>query len=89
MAFEIFFHKKAAQELCKRLDKSAEERVKKEISALTLNPEKGKHLRHCNFWSLRIGEYRAIYEIKKKEQKIIVLFIGHRKHVYEDFTKLI
>lgn len=87
MAFEILFLEKAANELGK-LDKPIKERAKKEIGALALNPEKGKHLMHCNFWSLRIGDYRAIYEIKKESQKIIVLHVGHRKNVYDDFTKL-
>lgn len=87
MAFAIYFHEKAAKELHK-LDKSTGERAKKGIEKLSEYPEKGKHLRYCNFWSLRIGDYRAIYEIKRKEQQIIILFIGHRKNVYEDFTKL-
>lgn len=88
MAFEVFFHKKAFSEL-KKLDKPVEERIKKEVSGLASNPEKGKHLRHCNFWSLRVGDHRAIYEIKKQEQKVIILFVGHRKNVYDDLTKLI
>ena len=48
----------------------------------------GKHLKYSHFWSLRIGDYRAIYEIKRNEKKVIVLFIGHRDDVYEDFSKL-
>jgi mRNA interferase RelE/StbE len=87
MPFAIYFHEKAAKELNK-LDKPARERIKKEIEKLSEYAEKGKHLKHCNFWSLRIGDYRAIYEINKQENKIIILFIGHRKSVYEDFTKL-
>jgi mRNA interferase RelE/StbE len=87
MPIEIFFHKRAAQEL-KKLDKPTKERIKKEINELAKNPEKGKHLQYCNFRSLRIGDYRAIYEIKKQEQKIIILYIGHRKNVYEEFEKL-
>ena len=81
----IFFHKKAAKEL-KKLDAPTQARVKKEIATLQQNPRKGKHLRHANFWRLRIGDYRAIYEIKN--QTVIVLFVGHRKNVYDDFGKL-
>ena len=87
MAFEILFGEKAAREL-RKLDNFTKERIKKELKELEKNPKKGKHLQYCNFWSLRIGDYRAIYELKKQEQKIIVLFVGHRKHVYEDFAKL-
>ncbi|MFA4907271.1 MAG: type II toxin-antitoxin system RelE/ParE family toxin [archaeon] len=87
MLFRVFFHKKAAKEIGK-IDPQNRERIGKEISELEKMPQKGKHLHYCNFWSLRIGEYRAIYEIKKQENSIIVLFAGHRKNVYEDFTKL-
>ena len=88
MPFKVFLHKKAAKELLGKIDQQNRERIRKEISELEKTPQKGKHLHYCNFWSLRIGEYRAIYEIKKQENSIIVLFVGHRKNVYEDFTKL-
>jgi mRNA-degrading endonuclease RelE of RelBE toxin-antitoxin system len=55
---------------------------------LRSTPQLGKRLRYFNFWSLRVGDYRVIYEIWKKERQIVVLFIGHRKHVYEDLGKL-
>ncbi len=87
MAFKIFFHPKAVKEF-RRLDKPIRERVKKETGKLKENSQKGKHLHYSNFYSLRIGDYRVIYEIKKTRQTIIVLYIGHRKHVYEDFSKL-
>ncbi|MFB6088786.1 MAG: type II toxin-antitoxin system RelE/ParE family toxin, partial [Candidatus Aenigmatarchaeota archaeon] len=41
------------------------------------------------FYRLRIGDYRAIYEVDKKKEKVVVLFIGHRKNVYDDFSKLL
>ena len=88
MSFQIFFHEKAVLEI-RKFDNSIKERIKKEIKFLGNFPEKGKHLHYCNFWSLRIGDYRVIYEIKKQEQKIIVLHISHKKNVYEDFTKLV
>ena len=88
MPFKIFFYKKAVSEI-EKLDKPTKERIKKEIKELQKNSEKGQHLHYCDFWSLRIGDYRAIYEIKKQEQKIVILYVGHRKHVYEDFTKLL
>ncbi len=87
MAFAIYFNERAVKELYK-LDKSARERIKKEIGKLTEYPGKGKRLKYCNFWSLRIGDYRAVYEIQKPEKKIIVLFIGHRKNVYDEFSRL-
>lgn len=71
------------------LDKSTENIIKKKLKELENFPEqRGKHLTHSHFWSLRIGDYRAIYEISKSDSKVIILFIGHRKDVYDDFSKL-
>lgn len=87
MKFRIFLHPKAAKFL-EKLDENLKELIKSKIKGLEIRPEQGKHLRYSNFWSLRIGDYRAIYEIDKHKNKIIILFIGHRKDVYEDFSKL-
>ena len=82
---KVFLHPKSAKELGK-LDAHAGEAIRKKLSELKKFPERGKRLKHSPFRSLRIGDYRAIYETKNN--KIIVLFVGHRKKVYDDFTKL-
>lgn len=88
MAFKIFFHPKA-KKFIDKIDKETQERIKNKISELGRFPEeRGKHLRYSNFWSLRIGDYRAIYELDKQGQRVIVLFVGHGKNVYDDFLKL-
>jgi mRNA-degrading endonuclease RelE of RelBE toxin-antitoxin system len=43
----------------------------------------------AGFWSLRVGDYRAIYEIDRTKKRVIVLFIGHGKRVYDDFSKML
>ena len=86
--FEILLHPMAARFLDK-LDIGARGQIRKKLKELSEFPEqRGKHLRYTQFWSLRIGDYRAIYEIRKDQKKIIVLFIGHRDDVYDDFSKL-
>lgn len=87
MAFKIFLHPKAKNSLDK-LDSEIRKRIKNKISELKEFPERGKHLKYSTFRSLRVGDYRTIYEVDKKEQKIIILFIGHRKNVYSDFSRL-
>ncbi len=88
MKFKVFLHPKA-KELLEKLDKQTRERIKNKIRDLEEFPgEKDKHLKHSNFWTLRIGDYRAIYEVDKENRRVIVLFIGHRKNVYDDFSKL-
>jgi len=86
MPQKILIHEKTAKDI-RKLDASIKERVKREISTLAKNPKKGKHLKHSNCYSLRIGVYRAVYEIHQNQ--IIVLYFGHRKNVYSDFSKLL
>ena len=88
MSFTVLLHPKAAKEL-KKIEKAAKTRVVERLRELKDNPERvGKILKHSNFWSLRVGDYRAIYEIDRTRRQVIVLFIGHRKKVYDDFSKL-
>lgn len=88
MSFKVIFHPKAASAL-KKLEEDIKNRIKKKLRILTDQPEAGKRLKYSDFWSLRIGDYRAIYEIDRKNKQVIVLFIGHRKKVYDDFSKLL
>ncbi len=88
MAFDILLHPKAAKAL-ERIEKQTRQRIKEQLRELRERPEKaGKQLRYSNFWSLRIGDYRAVYEINRETGQVIVLFIGHRKKVYDDFSKM-
>ena len=85
--FKILLHPLAAKSL-KQLEKNIAKRIKNKLSELNEFPKRGKHMKYTPFWSLRVGDYRAIYEIKENEKRIIVLFIGHRDDVYDDFSKI-
>ena len=88
MVFTVLLHPKAAKEL-EKIGNTTKARVVERLRDLKDNPERlGKLLIHSNFWSLRIGDYRAIYGIDRTRRQVIVLFIGHRKKVYDDFSKL-
>ena len=87
MSFEIFFDEKASNYL-RRLSEKNKDDIKKKVKELEKFPDRGKHLRHVPFRSLRIGDYRVIYEVDSVEKKIIIMFVGHRKNVYDDFSKL-
>ena len=62
--------------------------IKKKLEELEKRPDVGKRLRYSNFWSLRAGDFRVIYEIDQDEKRVMVLFIGHRKKVYDDFSRM-
>jgi mRNA interferase RelE/StbE len=89
VVFAVLLHLKAAKEL-ERIEAHARSRVKERLRDLKDNPEKaGKALKPSDFFSLRIGDYRAIYEINRNQNQVIVLFIGHRKKVYSDFSRML
>ncbi len=88
MSFRVFLHPKAAKSLLK-LQASIRERIHHALKELEDSPEKGDQLKPSQFWRLRIGDYRAIYEIDRTQRKIIVLYVGHRKNIYDDFSRLL
>lgn len=38
-----------------------------------------------NLYRTRIGDYRIVYEVQKREVQVIVIKIGHRKEVYRRY----
>ena len=87
MIFPVLLHPKASYFL-KKTNETLRNRLKEKIKALSKFPESGERLSVSNFWRLRIGDYRVIYEIDKKEKQVIILFIGHRNKVYDDFSRI-
>lgn len=84
MGYRILLSPKSSLFL-KKLNKEDRERIERKLADLSNNPELGKPLvgRLSGLWSLRIGDYRAVYEIKHNELLILVLKLGHRKNVYD------
>lgn len=88
MTYNVLLHPKAAKEL-RELNEPMRSRVKEGIKELSTEPKQaGKLLKGSKFWSLRIGDYRAIYEVSDEAERVIVLFIGHRRDVYDDFSRI-
>ncbi|MBI2619866.1 MAG: type II toxin-antitoxin system RelE/ParE family toxin [Ignavibacteriales bacterium] len=58
------------------------QRVVNKIATLQESPEVGKRLVGPlkGMWSLRVGDYRIIYEVGKTV--VVVLTVNHRKEVY-------
>ena len=89
MPFSVLLHPKAAKAL-QKLDPTDKARVKKALWELAGDPWKaGKQLNPSVYWGLREGDYRAIYEIDREKNQVVVIFIGHRKNIYDDFAKML
>lgn len=88
--FEITYHKKVADDVS-ALSSSTRNAVKKAIEEkLTTEPEFfGKPLRFSlsGLRSLRVGDYRIVFQLKKKEA--FVVLIAHRSVVYTLVNKRI
>ncbi len=83
MTHEVVLTKEAEMFL-EKLDNSTRKRVINKLEQLKENPQLGKPLTAClaGSWSLRIGDYRAIYQIKHNELIVVVIRIGYRRNVY-------
>ena len=87
--YKVLLRPKAAKAL-QKIDDKNQERVKQALRELTVDPYKaGEQLHPAHYLKVKVGDYRAIYEIDNAKKEVIVLFVGHRKNVYGDFSKII
>jgi len=79
--FEIEFTSSFSKRM-RTLNEETQVRILHEGNVLRTNPYTGKPLRGewKGVFSLRIGDYRVLYQIKGS--KVILLAVGHRKHIY-------
>lgn len=61
-----------------------QDRMRKKFRSLEMNPRRHKRLRGDlkGCWSLRVGDYRVVYTIEEDDQRVVLLFTGHRRSVY-------
>lgn len=78
-----------AQRELAALPPAIRKRIGKKIGSLEENPRppgvkmlKGKR---GDFYRLRVGDYRILYEIKSGTLLVVVIKIGHRREVYRGF----
>ena len=84
MGFDLIYHHDVKKNDLPKIDKRNRLRIKKAIEdRLTTQPEiYGKPLQRTlkGYWKLRVGDYRVVFKIRRKE--ILILGIIHRKDVY-------
>ena len=79
--FEIRFTPRFLKKI-KALDREVQVQILREVNILKTNPYVGKPLRGewKGIYSLRIGDYRVLYQIR--ENVVFLLVVGHRKRIY-------
>ena len=75
-----------ADEDLSRLDRAIAQRITARLIWLADNAASVRHTaltgRWRDFYRLRIGDYRALYDINQAERQITVHMIGHRSEIY-------
>lgn len=62
---------------------SVTQRIISKLDSIRVNPHlRVKRLSGSPFYTLRIGDYRAILDIQINVWRILVVDVGHRKNVY-------
>jgi mRNA interferase RelE/StbE len=82
--YKLLFTHNFNEQFCK-LDKAVRDRIAKRIRLLKDNPEHGQHIKGLKLWKLRVGKYRIINSIERDRLLIILLDVGHRKHIYRGY----
>ena len=82
MPYEIIYSDRAADDLASLYATTAK-RIKKRLDAVKSDPHiYVKRLGGVKLFSLRVGDYRVIMDIKNNKMIIFVVTIGHRREVY-------
>lgn len=81
----IIWSKKAFNEL-NNLPQLIAKRIVKKVNKL-LSEDSSldiKRLVGVQFYRLRVGDYRVIFDLQKNEGKIVILKVCHRKNIYKE-----
>ena len=83
--YKIIIDDKIIKDL-KKIDKPWQKKIIQKLeTTLTKEPYSGKKLvgNLSDYFRLRVGDYRIIYEILDNIVTVEVIKIKHRKHIYE------
>jgi len=87
MPYRIEFSREAVSDIdgLQSADRKLCGRIIKKLEFLAGAPHAGKPLvgNHAGEFSLRVGDYRVVYEIDSASHIVYILTIKHRRHVYQ------
>jgi mRNA interferase RelE/StbE len=75
----------------RKLPEDVVERARRGLERLARNPELGNRLAEplTEFWSYRVGDYRIVYQVRRRELLVLIVMIGHRRGIYERARRLL
>ncbi len=84
MTYQVIWSEKARKDL-QEIDKGTSNRIVAKVENIKEQPfSYVKHLVGVPLYSLRVGDYRVIIDIKNKQMLVFIVKIGHRKGVYKE-----
>ena len=84
MTYKVILSQDAEKEL-ESLEKNVQNRIVSKLESIRERPlDYVKRLVGVPLYSLRVGDYRVIMDIKNKEIIIFVIRMGHRSKVYDN-----
>jgi len=87
MKFKVIWSPKSDKQIG-RLGKKIRKRIYDKVDLIRNNPYVfTKRLFGMNLYSLRVGNYRVIMNIRRNIMTIFVVKVGHRKGVYNNLKK--
>lgn len=96
MTYSIYFYKKAAKQW-KHFDKKTQKALKSKLKELEHDPITKrakadirllKDYRNPPLWRLRIGKFRAVYEVDYENKRVIILLIEKKETVYKSLKQI-
>ena len=88
MKYRIEVQQSVAKAL-KKIPKPDRKRIIKKIDSLAEqlpNPDTTKMKGNNPFHKVRVGDYRIVYEIQNEVLLILIVKVGHRKHIYRNLS---
>jgi len=86
MVYRLQFTPGAKRDV-RRLDARYARRIVQKLQELAEHAEAAQHKALVGQWkglySLRVGDYRALYLLKRDQKLLVVETIGHRREIYD------
>ena len=86
MSYQVEFSNSARKQF-RKLPSDIQKRIQAKINELAIEPRPNgvkKLQSDDNFYRIRVGDYRVVYEIKDDILLVIVMRVKHRSEVYKN-----
>ena len=85
VSYQVLLKKSVYKDL-KNINPIYVQRIIEKIKELSTNPfprDSEKLMGSENFYRLRVGDYRVVYQVDNKNKTVIVYYVRHRKTAYK------